>query len=67
MTTHLPDPFVFPAGALVERSPTHAGDDVDYPVSLLRNSSDFAMVTDIQTAQPATPSMAAWPTMRADS
>ena len=35
------------------------GEDVDYPVSLLRGHPDFAIVTDIQTAQPAVPSMAA--------
>jgi len=35
------------------------GEDVDYPVSLLRSHRDLAIVADGQTAQPAQPSMAA--------
>ncbi len=42
-------PFVTDAG----------GEDVDYPISLLRRHRDLAIVADAQTAQPAAPSMAA--------
>jgi glucosamine-6-phosphate deaminase len=35
------------------------GEDVDYPVTLLRNHPDLAIVTDENTAQPPVPAMAA--------
>ncbi len=34
-------------------------EDVDYPVTLLQGHPDYAIVTDMHTAQPAIPSMAA--------
>lgn len=41
-------------------SPDHAdGEDVDYPVTLLRGHPDLAVVTDTHTAEPPVPQMAA--------
>jgi glucosamine-6-phosphate deaminase len=41
-------------------SPDHAdGEDVNYPVTLLRAHPDFALVTTVETAQPPVPRMAA--------
>ena len=37
----------------------HAGEDVDYPVTLLRHHADFAIITDENTAQPPLLQMAA--------
>ncbi len=36
-----------------------SGEDVDYPVTLLRSHPDLAIVADVETAQPAIPAMAA--------
>ncbi|MBK8047454.1 MAG: 6-phosphogluconolactonase [Anaerolineales bacterium] len=36
-----------------------SGEDVDYPVTLLRSHADLAITTDLATAQPAIPAMAA--------
>jgi glucosamine-6-phosphate deaminase len=45
--------------ALFGNPATVDGDDVNYPVTLLRAHPDFAIITTLDTAQPPIPQMAA--------
>lgn len=45
--------------ALFGSPDTATGEDVNYPVTLLRNHSDLAIITTAETAQPPIPKMAA--------